>query len=82
MVDAVQAAVSAESFGYPAENQSGLAEATAIGGGMAVVYAVCQFACSPLMGNLGDRFGRRPVVLRHRRLTTLCGREPSSWASA
>ena len=29
VVDAVQAAVSAESFGYPAENQSGLAEATA-----------------------------------------------------
>lgn len=29
VVDAVQTAVSAESFGYPAENQSGLAEATA-----------------------------------------------------
>lgn len=40
-----------------------LAEATAIGGGLAVVYALFQFALSPTMGNLGDRFGRRPVVL-------------------
>ncbi len=40
-----------------------LAEATAIGGGLAATYAIFQFACSPAIGNLGDRFGRRPVVL-------------------
>lgn len=40
-----------------------LAEATTIGGGLAVTYAIFQFIFSPTMGNLGDRFGRRPVVL-------------------
>lgn len=40
-----------------------LAEATAIGGLLAATYAIFQFACSPAIGNLGDRFGRRPVVL-------------------
>lgn len=40
-----------------------LATATRIGGGMAAVYAVTQFLCGPLMGNLGDRFGRRRVLL-------------------
>jgi DHA1 family tetracycline resistance protein-like MFS transporter len=27
------------------------------------VYAVTQFVCAPIIGNLGDRFGRRPVLL-------------------
>jgi DHA1 family tetracycline resistance protein-like MFS transporter len=40
-----------------------LASATRIGGWMAAVYAVMQFLCGPLAGNLGDRFGRRPVLL-------------------
>jgi DHA1 family tetracycline resistance protein-like MFS transporter len=40
-----------------------LAAATRIGGWMAAVYAVMQFVCGPLAGNLGDRFGRRPVLL-------------------
>jgi DHA1 family tetracycline resistance protein-like MFS transporter len=33
------------------------------GGWLLVVYAVMQFLCAPLVGNLGDRFGRRPVLL-------------------
>ena len=41
----------------------GVSEATAIGGGLAFVYAVAQFLFSPLMGNLSDRFGRRPILL-------------------
>jgi DHA1 family tetracycline resistance protein-like MFS transporter len=41
----------------------GLAEATRIGGWLATVYALMQFLCGPLAGNLGDRFGRRPVLL-------------------
>jgi DHA1 family tetracycline resistance protein-like MFS transporter len=27
------------------------------------VYSLMQFVCAPLMGSLGDRFGRRPVLL-------------------
>jgi len=40
-----------------------LAEATRMGGWLAAVYAFMQFLCGPLAGNLGDRFGRRPVLL-------------------
>lgn len=40
-----------------------LPRATSIGGLLAATYAVFQFALSPVMGNLGDRFGRRPVIL-------------------
>jgi MFS transporter, DHA1 family, tetracycline resistance protein len=40
-----------------------LADATWMGGWLSVVYAAMQFLCGPLAGNLGDRFGRRPVLL-------------------
>jgi DHA1 family tetracycline resistance protein-like MFS transporter len=40
-----------------------LARATLIAGGLLTTYAVLQFACGPIMGNLSDRFGRRPVLL-------------------
>ena len=30
---------------------------------MNTVWALMQFLCSPVMGALSDRFGRRPVVL-------------------
>ena len=40
-----------------------LARATLIGGLIAASYAVFQFLMGPLVGNLGDRFGRRPVFL-------------------
>jgi len=43
--------------------QVDLAEATRIGGWLGVIYAAVQFVAGPLMGNLGDRFGRRPVLL-------------------
>jgi len=41
----------------------GLAEATRIGGWLGVIYAAVQFLTGPTMGNLGDRFGRRPIIL-------------------
>ena len=40
-----------------------LADAAYIGGWMFAAFSVAQFAFSPLMGNLSDRFGRRPLLL-------------------
>jgi DHA1 family tetracycline resistance protein-like MFS transporter len=40
-----------------------VSEAAAWGGGLMFVYASMQFLFSPLIGNLSDRFGRRPVLL-------------------
>lgn len=37
--------------------------AARIGGWLAFAYAVMQFGCGPLIGNLSDRFGRRPVLI-------------------
>lgn len=41
----------------------GLSQASVIGGWMFFAFSVAQFAFSPLMGNLSDRFGRRPLLL-------------------
>ena len=40
-----------------------LSGAAAIYGWMALLYAVAQFFFGPVIGNLSDRFGRRPVLL-------------------
>lgn len=40
-----------------------LPEATVIGGWMFFAFAFTQFLFSPVMGNLSDRFGRRPLLL-------------------
>ena len=41
----------------------GVAEAAVFGGWLVFVYASMQFIFSPVLGNLSDRFGRRPVLL-------------------
>ena len=41
----------------------GPANAALLYGFFAALYAVMQFLFSPLLGNLSDRFGRRPVLL-------------------
>ncbi len=40
-----------------------VSEAARWGGALSVVYALMQFAFGPTLGNLSDRFGRRPVLL-------------------
>ncbi len=37
--------------------------AAILGGYLAFAYAVMQFLCAPVLGNLSDRYGRRPVLL-------------------
>ena len=39
------------------------AQVTLIAGFLLSTYAILQFVCGPVMGNLGDRYGRRPVLL-------------------
>jgi MFS transporter, DHA1 family, tetracycline resistance protein len=41
----------------------GVSRAALYGGWLTFVYAVMQFLFAPILGNLSDRFGRRPVLL-------------------
>ena len=38
-------------------------EASKEGGWLLFVYAFMQFICAPILGNLSDQYGRRPVLL-------------------
>lgn len=40
-----------------------ISEAAKYGGWLTFAYAIVQFCCAPILGNLSDRFGRRPVLL-------------------
>lgn len=40
-----------------------VANAAVIGGYLVFAYALMQFVFSPVLGNLSDRFGRRPILL-------------------
>jgi DHA1 family tetracycline resistance protein-like MFS transporter len=37
--------------------------ASEYGGWMMFAYAIMQFVCAPILGNLSDRYGRRPILL-------------------
>ena len=41
----------------------GISDAAVWGGILSAIFAVMQFLFSPTLGNLSDRFGRRPVLL-------------------
>jgi DHA1 family tetracycline resistance protein-like MFS transporter len=40
-----------------------VAESAVIGGRLIFIYALMQFICSPIIGGLSDRYGRRPLLL-------------------
>lgn len=40
-----------------------LSEAAKYNGWLGFAYAVTQFVCSPIVGNLSDKYGRRPIIL-------------------
>lgn len=41
----------------------GLSEASKYAGWLTFAYAITQFVCSPIVGGLSDKYGRRPVLL-------------------
>jgi len=43
--------------------QGNLSQAASYGGWLTFAYAFVQFICAPILGNLSDRYGRRPVLL-------------------
>jgi MFS transporter, DHA1 family, tetracycline resistance protein len=40
-----------------------ISEAAKVGGWLTFAYAITQFVFAPLVGNLSDKFGRRPILL-------------------
>ena len=40
-----------------------VSEAAKFGGWLTFAYAITQFVCAPLIGNLSDKYGRRPIIL-------------------
>lgn len=40
-----------------------ISDAAKYGGWLSFAYSITQFLCAPVLGNLSDRYGRRPVLL-------------------
>src|SRR5260221_14752107 len=39
-----------------------MSDASRYGGGLMFTYSIVQFFCSPIIGNLSDRYGPRPAL--------------------
>jgi DHA1 family tetracycline resistance protein-like MFS transporter len=61
--EAVVAAREADVAGNAGILKAMIADATPWGGYITMVYAIINFLAQPVLGNLSDRFGRRPVLL-------------------
>ena len=61
--DALQAAKTAKELGDEAAYKAMIADATPWGGYITTVFAIMNFLAQPVLGNLSDRFGRRPILL-------------------
>jgi DHA1 family tetracycline resistance protein-like MFS transporter len=53
----------AELIVHGADDAQAMSRAAQWGGWLFFVYALMQFLCAPLIGNLSDRFGRKPVLV-------------------
>jgi DHA1 family tetracycline resistance protein-like MFS transporter len=53
----------AELTAHGAKGAAAMSEAARWGGWLFFVFALMQFLCAPLIGNLSDRIGRRPVLI-------------------
>ena len=42
---------------------SSVSKASQYGGWLTFAYAIMQFLCAPILGNLSDKYGRRPILL-------------------
>ena len=40
-----------------------ISDASRYGGWLMFAYAITQFVCAPILGNLSDQYGRRPIIL-------------------
>jgi MFS transporter, DHA1 family, tetracycline resistance protein len=61
--EAITAAKAAAAAGNAVDLQRMVADATPWGGYITTIFAIMNFLFQPVLGNLSDRYGRRPILL-------------------